>query len=194
MRTSISFACSSFVVALALAGCGGGGATTAPATASTQATSAATGPLAILSFAKAPESGTVDKVGTVDGNFTPDQTPDLVFDITVQGPVKALFVVTVDKQGAPNKKYRADTLVKDQEAPEELGGMLEQGSFSGGIGVYENGKIVNDGDGSLDAVRPGTHTFKIFVNRVESLGTGGHVRAYVTGPDGKPVASPVVEY
>jgi hypothetical protein len=183
-----------FVVCVAaLAACGGKPAAAPSTTGATEATSAKP---TIVSFAVDPESHTVDKVGGTDGAFHADGANDIVFAAQIEGPFKAVFLIETDETGKSAHDYGADTLVQTQQAPEELGGMLEQGKFTSGIAVFEDGKLLNEGNGSLGekGVGPGHHALKLYVNEDPRLGKSGHMQLLLLARDGTLVKGPVIPY
>jgi hypothetical protein len=179
----------------ALAACGGKPAA-APASTTTAGTEAAAAKATVVSFAVDPESHTVDKVGGTDGAFHADGANDIVFAAQIDGPFKALFLVETDETGKSAHDFGADTLVGTQQAPDELGGILEQGKFTSGIAVFENGKLVNEGNGSLGdkGVGPGRHALKLYINEDPRLGKTGHIQLLVLAVDGTLVKGPVIPY
>src|SRR4051812_40268627 len=99
---------------LLLGACGGEAATPPAAPAAIAATNVAT-------LEKSSDSGQVDRVGPDDGALRPDGVKDIAFVTRVDGPILALFLVSVDEHGAPTGRYQADTLVGDRAGPRELG-------------------------------------------------------------------------
>ena len=186
----------SFVVLVAaLAACGGQPAV-APASTTTAGAEATSAKPAIVSFAADPESHTADKVGGTDGAFHPDGANDIVFAAQIEGAFKAVFLIETDETGKSAHDFGADTLVGTEQAPEELGGMLEQGKFTSGIAVFEGGKLLNEGNGSLGekGVGPGRHALKLYVNEDPRLGKSGHIQLLLLARDGALVKGPVVPY
>ena len=51
------------------------------------------------------------------------------------GPITALFLQSTDDHGEPDNVFRVNTMLPAEEAPSGLGGSLELGRFSPGIGV-----------------------------------------------------------
>jgi hypothetical protein len=135
----------------------------------------------------------VDKVGTVDGALAPDGAPDLAFAVEIQGPFDALFLVTVDDQGRPAGQFRANTLVGSEPAPEELGGTLDLGKLSVGIGVTEDGKFLNRPDGSLPAIE-GAHKLVLYVPGNGKLKEGMKLRLLARTPGRALVMGPIFAY
>jgi hypothetical protein len=184
------------LVSFALVGACGGKPAASPATEGATTTAAASAKVTVVSLTVDPESGKVDKVGGVDGAFHADNSPDLVFDAQINGPFKALFLVETDETGKSAHDFGADTLVSTQQAPQELGGILEEGKFTSGIAVFEGGKLVNEGNGSLsdDGVGPGNPAFKLYISGDPRLGNAGYLQLLVLARDGSLVKGPVVAY
>ncbi len=186
----------SFVVSVAaLAACGGTPAAP-PVSAGTATTEAASAKPTIASFAVDPESHTVDKVGGTDGAFHADGATDFVFSAQIDGAFKAVFLVETDETGKSAHDFGADTLVQNEQAPEELGGMLEQGKFTSGIAVFEGGKLLNEGNGSLgdNGVGAGRHTLKLYVTEDPRLGKSGYIQLLLLARDGTVVKGPSIPY
>ena len=152
-----------------LVACGGG----APAAAPT-ATNAAT-------LEKSPDSGQVDRVGPGDGALKPDGVKDLAFVTQVEGPIAALFLVSVDEQGKPTGQFHADTLTGQDEGPRLLGSKL--GGATGGIGVFEGDKLLNNPDGALSEMSAGRRRLTLYVAPAPSVQSGTRLRVYVLRPD-----------
>ena len=138
------------------------------------------------------ESLQVDKVGPSDGMLKPDGSKDLAFTAQVTGPISALFLVSSWPNGNPNGTFHANTLVANQQAPKEFGGELEQGKFTGGLGVQENGQFVNNDAGSIKPLAAGPHTLTIYTANTGTLTPGTHVTLWAQAPDGALVKSPVI--
>ena len=142
-------------------------------------------------LAQAPESGKVDRVGPDDGALRPDGVPDVAFVAEGEGPLIALFLVSVDAQGKPDGGYQADTLVGDTMGPVELG--ARPGGTTSGIGVVEEGNaLLNAKDGSLTVLRAGPHRLTLYVAQTATLAAGLKLRLYAQRPDGTLVASAAV--
>src|SRR4051812_42944491 len=93
----------------------------------------------VLSFSVTNENLNVDKIGMRDGMVHPDGNRDHAFAAVVDGPFDALFIIETNAKGEPVYGYRADTLVSNEELPQELGGVIDTGQMTVGIGVVENG-------------------------------------------------------
>jgi hypothetical protein len=185
-----------FAIAFALVACGPSQPAPASATASAAsagAPSAAAGAGAIRALALSNESLHVDKVGLGDGALHPDGIMDLAFTASIDGPLNALFLYTCDEKGVAAGLFRADTLVGSQEAPTELGGQLETGDMSVGIGVSENGKFINNDNGSV-TIAEGPHNVTLYAAHTGRLRDGSHVCLYGRRPDGSLAHSPVIAY
>ena len=120
-------------------------------------------------------------MGAADGSLVPDGTNDVSFVSEVEGPIGAVFLVSVDANGAPTGQYQADTLVGATESPKELG--AKPGSGTSGLGVVEGDKLLNAADGSLGVIGPGKHHFVLYVAPSDGLKPGTLVRVYVQRPD-----------
>jgi hypothetical protein len=171
-----------FIVAAAasvfLGACGGEAAAVPPATAASAA--AVTG-TTFATLEKSPDSGTVDRVGPDDGALRPDGVKDVSFVTQVDGPIAAVFLVSVDEQGGPNGQYQADTLVGDVTGPTEIG--AKPGSGTSGLGVAEGDKMLNAKDGSLPALGAGPHRLTLYVAASATLKPGTKLRVYLQRPD-----------
>ena len=161
-------------ILLVLAGLGCGGGSGAGAKAPVLAADAPT-------FETAPDSGKVDRVGSQDGEFTPDGTNDLAFVSKATGPIAAIFIATVDASGTPTGEYQADTLVGNTESPKELG--AKPGMVTRGLAVFEGDKLQNATDGSLSAIGAGPHTLTLYCAPSEALKPGTKLRVYIRRPD-----------
>ena len=174
-------ACSSKAVA---AGPASPAATAAATTAATK----------IVSFAVSAENLNVDKVGLRDGYQRPDGNRDLAFTATIQGPIDALFLVSTNQKGEPGYGLRADTLVGNEEIPAELGGVIDTGKMTVGVGVSEAGgtKFLNADNGSIH-LGDGMHVLSLYVPNTATLQPGSFVRLYVKA-GGTLVPGPITPY
>lgn len=177
----------------AATGCAGPPAPAAPATPAKTTTTATTA-TTVVAFAVSPENLNVDKVGLRDGYQRPDGTRDLAFNATVQGPIDALFVVSTNQKGEPGYGLRADTLVGREEIPPELGGVIDTGRMTVGIGAVESGgtKFLNGESGSLH-LGNGVHNLTLYIPNTATLQAGTFVRLYVLA-GGVLVPGPVTPY
>ena len=133
-----------------------------------------------VTLEKSPESGKADKVGPNDGPLRPDGVEDYAFTASVDGPIAALFLVGVDEHGLPTGQFQADTLVANQERPEELGEM--RGSATAGLGVFEGDKVLNGADGALPALTAAKRRLTLYVAKALELQPGMRLRLYVLRP------------
>jgi len=147
----------------------------------------------VTSLQVSPESLKVDKVGMRDGALHPDGSLDLAFVADVEGPVDALFLVATDEKGVTSGLFRANTLVGAEEAPEELGGTLELGRMTSGIGVVEDGKWLNRENGSV-VLAPGRHHLTLYIANTGALHAGVFLRLIGRTPNGSLVKGPVTPY
>jgi hypothetical protein len=147
----------------------------------------------ITAFAVSIENLNVDKVGLRDGFFKPDGTRDLAFTVTIDGPFDAIFVVSCNQKGEPGYGLRADTLTGTEDIPVELGGVIDTGKMTVGIGVVEGGKFINAESGSAHA-GPGIHSLSLYTANTATLTPGSYVRAYIRAPGGTLVPGPIAPY
>jgi hypothetical protein len=166
----------------------GGDTTVAKTTASPGSTTK------ITAFAVSNENLNVDKVGLRDGFMKPDGARDLAFTVTIDGPFESLFVVSTNAKGEPGYGLRADTLVGSEEVPVELGGVIDTGKMTVGIGVVEGGKFINGESGAAHA-GPGLHSLTLYVPNTATLQPGSFVRLYLRAPGSSALLpGPIVPY
>ena len=183
MRVRFSRGLQGLAASVLVGACGGEAASATPATAPSGPLSpprAVAGTTA-ATLEKSPDSGQVDRVGPDDGALRPDGVKDLSFVTQVEGPIAAVFLASVDEQGAPTGHYLADTLVGDQAGPKELAG--RPGGTTSGIGVFENDKMLNGPDGSLAGLGAGAHRLTLYVAATATLKPGTKLRVYLQRPD-----------
>jgi hypothetical protein len=138
-----------------------------------------------LSFALAPTSGKVDKIGAKDGAFSPDGVRDLVFHAELEGgPVIAFIIVA-------NDTFTADTFVGTQLPPSASDAEIKPGLGTVGIGVYENDKLANAPDGSLTPLPEGKHELTLYVSSAQAP-RKATFKAFAVLDDRSMVASPVI--
>lgn len=130
---------------------------------------------------RARDSEQVDRVGPEDGALRPDGIRDFSFTTRVDGPVAAIFLVTVDEHRTPDGKFQADTFVGDVASPPELG--KKAGKVTSGLAVFEGDKMLNTEDGSLPLLSAGPHTLSLYVAPNPSLVATSRLRIYVLRPD-----------
>jgi hypothetical protein len=147
----------------------------------------------ITAFEVSNENLNVDKVGLRDGFMKPDGNRDLAFTMTVDGPFDAVFVISVSPKGEPVYGLRADTLSPTQELPPELGGIIDTGKMTIGIGIVEGGRFINGESGAVHA-GPGMHNLTLYMANTATLNAGANVRAYVRVEGGPLVPGPIALY
>lgn len=176
----------------ALAACSSKATTATPTSAPTGAPSGAV--TKITAFAVSAENLNVDKVGLRDGYQRPDGNRDLAFTATIHGPIDAIFMVSTNQKGEPSYGLRADTLVGNEEIPPELGGVIDTGKMTVGIGVTEAGgaRFVNGDNGSIH-LGDGVHTLSLYIPNTATLQGGSYVRMYVKA-GGVLIPGPVTPY
>ena len=169
--------------------------TPAPATPGAAPTAAPTGGATkITAFAVSAENLAVDKVGLRDGYQRPDGNRDLAFTATIQGPVDAIFIVSTNQKGEPGYGLRADTLVGNEEIPPELGGVIDTGKMTVGIGITEPGgaRFINGDNGSIH-LGDGIHSLALYIPNTATLRGGSYVRMYVKA-GGVLIPGPITPY
>ncbi len=178
---------------VAASGCSGNPAPSTPGT-SPKSTTAASATTKIVSFTVSAENLNVDKVGLRDGYQRPDGNRDLAFTTTIQGPIDALFVVSTNQKGEPGYGLRADTLVGSEEIPPELGGVIDTGKMTVGIGVTEPGgaRFLNGDNGAIH-LGDGIHSLSLYIPNTATLQAGSFVRMYVKA-GGVLVPGPITPY
>lgn len=115
---------------------------------------------------------------------------DLSFHCIVDGPVTALFLVTVDEAGTPTGAFQADTLTGAAESPRELG--ARSGAGTVGLGVAMGNRLLNAPDGSLPPLGEGTHDLVLYVPASDTVAMGTRLRLFVLRPDTSVVAGGMV--
>jgi hypothetical protein len=148
----------------------------------------------VRSLKVAPESMKVDKVGGSDGALKPDSAPDIVLDADVEGPVAAVFLISTDAKGDANGEYQADTVTGLHDLPKDFPIAVRAGMLTGGIGVWEGERMLNQTSGWLEPIGPGLHHLKLYVSSTGVLQPGSsHVRLYVMRPDKSVSRGPVAD-
>jgi hypothetical protein len=179
--------------ALAIAACASNPPPQTTTSTVAQSTAAPAASSRVAAFGISTENLAVDKVGLRDGFMKPDGNRDLAFTATVEGPFEALFVVSTNAKGEPGYGLRADTLTGTEEIPTELGGVIDTGKMTVGIGVVEGGKFINGESGSAKG-GPGIHNLTLYVPNTATLRAGSFVRLYLRAPGGALVPGPVTPY
>ncbi len=147
----------------------------------------------ITSFAIAPENLKVDAAGMNRGSISPDGSRDHVFNATIEGPVDALFIAETDEKGNPLYGFRASTVGRNEELPKELGGVIDIGAMTIGIGVVEEKHFVNGDAGGLN-LPAGHHALTLYAPNTAALQPGDYVRLWARSPSGGLAVSPVARY
>jgi hypothetical protein len=172
----------------------GGGTTTTPPPVVPLPQAAPPSDTHVLTFEVSPENLNVDKVGLRDGYQRPDGNRDLAFHATIDGPFDALFVVSTNQKGEPIYGLRADTLVGNEEIPTELGGAIDTGKMTVGIGVALAGRprFINGENGSVH-LGSGLHELTLYIPNTATLIPGAFVRIYVKA-HGEFLPGPIAAY
>jgi hypothetical protein len=147
----------------------------------------------VTSFTVAPENLKVDAVGMNRGSISPDGARDHVFTATIEGPVDALFIAECDEKGNPVYGFRASTVARNDELPKELGGVIDIGAMTIGIGVVEDKHFVNTDLGGLNLAAT-HHAVTLYAPNTAALQPGDYVRLWARSPSGGLAVSPVARY
>jgi von Willebrand factor type D domain len=118
----------------------------------------------IVSAVASADSGAIDLVGIDDGDFAPDGQMDIVIDAVVLGPARGFLVnATTDATGAVSvSNLFNDTLAGPQRIYDPANPTsYSSGSDTPGIAVYEHGRLLNNSDGSLPPLTPGSHALTL---------------------------------
>jgi hypothetical protein len=148
---------------------------------------------AVVAATVAPDSGMVDRVGRGDNALAPDGLPDQSVTMTVQGPIYQLVIISTDVSGAPAGGDENDTIVGSQPIPAAIGSPFTIGSQTWVLGVYENGRLLNNPDGSIPLLSSGMHTLTAYFSPGAGFGTR-HERIVAVGVDGILALGPVVTF
>lgn len=156
---------------------------------------AATTTAKVTALAVDNENLNVDKISMKDGNVHADGNRDLVFTATVEGPINALYLVTVDEKGAPVHGFRADTIAGHEELPAELSaaGQIDVGRLTVWIAVVENNQFINEDSGRVDLAE-GLHHLRMYVPNTGTLRPNSRLRLYARATNGAIVGGPTVPY
>ncbi|CAN5177160.1 hypothetical protein BH09MYX1_BH09MYX1_48750 [soil metagenome] len=174
--------------------CAGGGALEGHSDSPTS-TAAAIAPTEakIVSFERSPDSLRSDKVGGSDGALKPDGANDIGFSAQIEGTFVSILILTTDASGKPDGETQWDTITANEAMPPDLRGLVKSGGMTAGIGVFENGQVVNRPDGSL-ATTSGSHRFQLYVSNGPAFAAGAHVQIVVERPDHTVLRGPVVSF
>lgn len=140
-------------------------------------------------FAKRDDAMKVDMVGPADGALKPDGHPDAAFDVTLRGPIIALLV---DSEN--DNSWQWDTYTGLQTVPVEMQALAPKGSMTGGIGVFENGKPINDPNGGLLIDDEKEHHLVIYIADNGAFQAGSSFKIYGETKDHKIVHGPVAKF
>jgi hypothetical protein len=152
----------------------------------------------IVSAAASPDSGSIDLVGIDDGDFAPDGQMDIVIDAVVLGPARGFLVnATTDASGTVSvSNLFNDTLAGPQRIYDPANPTsYSLGSDTPGIAVYEDGRLLNNSDGSLPPLTPGSHALTLeFQDLLAGLGVAPdhYWRVELLQTDGAIDSGPVV--
>ncbi|WP_394840067.1 hypothetical protein LVJ94_24575 [Pendulispora rubella] len=175
----------------AFSACGGSSnAAQSPSSSSTSVEVSSNG-ASVRSLQISPDSLRVDKVGGRDAYLYPDGLLDISFVVDVTGPLSALFLMSTDERGEPDNFFRVNTLIGIEEAPQQFGGTLELGRMSSGLGVLEDGKWINKGDGSV-SIPAGPHHLTLYTSNMGGLQSGRHLRVFGVLSDKSVIKGPIL--
>lgn len=184
-----------FVVPFVAFACGGGGSLEGKPVDSptTTGTGTAATDVKIKSFDTSADMLKVDKIGGSDGALKGDGSNDAAFTLEVEGSFISIFVVTTDAAGKADGNFQWDTIIANQEMPPEMKGLVKSGGMTGGVGVFENGQVVNRPDGSLPPMS-GAHKLDVYVSNVGAFTAGAHFQVLVEKPDHTMVKGPIAAF
>jgi hypothetical protein len=123
------------------------------------------------------------------GAIGPDGQVDWMFDLHVEGSVAGIVLVYCDENGVPKGGRRWATIDFDPAAPNAASfGPPREGAWQ--LGVSDGAHVANDVGGGIPILEDGSHhlvlhasTALLMLPSEDRLYTGGHVRAYVVGPN-----------
>ena len=85
-----------------------------------------------------------------DGVLAPDGKNDAAIDLTIDGPIASIILMSVDeKTGKATGSQQWDTLVENDVVPKATGSDFVTGGSTWQLGVFEKGGIRNDGAGRV---------------------------------------------
>jgi len=155
--------------------------------------SADAGAPGVSESAVAPDSHQVDRVSPADGPIATDGHNDAAFDLTVVGPVVGLSLITTDAAGTSQGNQIWDTTVGSAPVPAEIGVSFSRGSQTWQVGVFEDGVLLNQADGSLPRLE-GVHRLRLYAADSGYFVPGQHFRLIGHLPDGTLGPGPVFVY
>ena len=177
------------ILGMGLAACGGGGDESGGTKTPNDVKTTAGQPAAITQFVKRDDSLKVDKVGPSDGALTPDGKMDAAFDVTIRGPVISVLVDSAD-----DDKWQWDTYTKVNDVPASMKAFAAGGAFTGQVAVFENGKVLNNPDGSVEIKDNVEHHVVVYIADTGAFVAGAAFKIYAEGADHKIVEGPVLKY
>ncbi|CAN5759096.1 hypothetical protein BH09MYX1_BH09MYX1_34550 [soil metagenome] len=191
---NVFFFVACLAVPFAALACGGGGSLEGkPADSPTATASGSAVEAKIKSFDKSADMLKVGKIGGSDGALKADGSNDAAFSVEVEGSFLAIFVVTTDAAGKPDGNFQWDTLIANEDMPSDMKGLVKTGGMTGGVGVFENGQVVNKPDGSLPPMS-GSHKLDIYISNVGAFVAGSHFQLLVEKPDHTMLKGPVATF
>jgi hypothetical protein len=147
----------------------------------------------VTKSAVAPDSHMVDKVSPTDGAIRMDTRNDAAFDLTVTGPISGLAIITCDNNGKGINNQIWDSLVGTTPIPKGMMVSLGSGAQTWQVGIFEDGQLVNNADGSLPALS-GTHDLRMYASDSGFFKSGYYFRLIAVLPDGSLTYGPVFPY
>lgn len=184
------------VLILATAACGGAAAEGPknPGTLTNTPPLAGSSKASISGFAKRADSLKVDKIAGNDGNLKPDGRSDAAFDVTLRGPIVALYLFSTNDKGEPDGSWQYDTIVGKQAYPAAIKSLVAAGGMTAGIGVFEGDKVLNKDDGSFALSDAAEHKVSVYFSDIGAFQPGAHFKLVAETPDHELVSSNVIAY
>jgi hypothetical protein len=171
--------------------CGGGAEEAAP---KSPADVAKPAPPAITAFAKRADSQQVDKIGGNDGNLKPDGFKDAAFDVTLRGPIIALYLFSTNDKGEPDGSWQWDTRVANEAFPDALKSFRPKGGMTGAVGVFEGDQALNAANGGFTLAAGSEKKVVVYVADQGAFQAGAHFKLVAEGPDHAIIDGPVLTY
>lgn len=144
---------------------------------------------AITQFSKRDDALKVDKIGGADGQLTPDGHNDASFDVTIRGPIVGILVY-----GEGDNSWQWDTYVGIQDVPAQMRALVPKGSMTGGIGVFEGGKPLNNPNGSFVLLDDKEHHLVVYISDNGAFQPGSAFKMVAETPAHKIIESPVAKF
>jgi hypothetical protein len=133
-----------------------------------------------------------DKTAGQDGPLTGDSADDGVLTLSIDGPISALAVVSVDAAGAISGSQQRDTVVEQQVQPAGWKSLSAHGADTWQVGVEEGGKMLNTKTGALAPLGAGPHKLTLYVGDASHFTSGTHYMVLAERPDHTVVKSNVL--